>query len=289
MTPYLPVVLALFAAPDVCLPTEIWQVAPDAKARPGWSSTQKTKDRAVLLLPGLKIHPLRPALATRPDLHSWQEPNSDLVRNLAKDFDVYGFGYAQITALDVVVHSPGLRDAVANIQKAGYKEIVLIGHSAGGVIARLFVESNPDSGVTKAICVAAPHTGSDLAHLKGGYHKVQATFIQSLAPEARIQAAPRKIDENIEMACLVFKLKRIDGDGLVHINSQWPEECRRQGIPAVLVQGSHFEAMIGQAGVKAIGELAREKLARWSPEEVEKARKILFRDPDEKPGFFQKP
>src|ERR1700722_12722165 len=111
MTPYLPVVLALFAAPDVCLPTEIWQVAPDAKARPGWSSTQKTKDRAVLLLPGLKIHPLRPSLATPPALHSWQEPNSDLVRNLAKDFDVYAFGYAQITALDVVVHSPGLRDA----------------------------------------------------------------------------------------------------------------------------------------------------------------------------------
>jgi pimeloyl-ACP methyl ester carboxylesterase len=284
MTPYLPVVLALFAAPDVNLPTEIWQVAPDAKTRPGWSNTQKIKDRAVLLVPGLKIHPLRPVLATRPDLHNWQEPNSDLVRTLAKDSDVYSFGYAQITALDVVAQSPGLRDAVANMQKAGYKEIVLIGHSAGGVISRLFVESNPECGVTKVITVAAPHIGSELANLKGGYPKVQATFIQSLAPEARMQAAPRRIDDKIEMACVVCKLKRVDGDGLVHISSQWPEECRKMGIPAVLVQGSHFEAMIGPGGVKAIGELAREKLTRWSTEEVDKARKVLFRDPDEKPG-----
>lgn len=289
MTPYLPVVLALFAAPDACLPTEIWQVAPDFKARPGWSSTQKTKDRAVLLVPGLKIHPLRPALATRPDLHSWQEPNSELVKTLAKDSDVYSFGYAQITPLDAVAQSPGLRDSVSNLQKAGYKEIVLVGHSAGGVIARLFVETYPDSGVTKVITVAAPHTGSDLAHLKGGYPKVQATFVQSLSPESRIQAAPRKIEDKIEMACIVCKLKRVEGDGLVNLNSQWPEECRKMGIPAVLVQGSHFEAMSGQAGVKAIGELAREKLTRWSPEEVDKGRKVLFRDPEERRGFFEKP
>jgi pimeloyl-ACP methyl ester carboxylesterase len=177
---------------------------------------------------------------------------------------------------------------VSNIKKAGYKEIVLIGHSAGGVIARLFVESNPDAGVTKLITVSSPHTGSELAHLKGGYPKVQASFVQSLLPEIRIQAAPRKIDDKIEMACVICKLKRVDGDGLVNLNSQWPEECRKLGIPAVLVQGNHFEAMIGQAGVKAIGELAREKLTRWSPEEVDKARKVLFRDPDEKPGV-QKP
>lgn len=284
MTPYLPVVLVLFAAPEVNIATEIWQVAPDMKAKPGWANTKRTRDRAVLLLPGLKIHPLRPALATRPDLHAWQEPNSDLVRTLARDFDVYSLGYAQNTALDAVAQCPGLRDTVASIQKAGYKEIVLIGHSAGGVIARLFIESYPDSGVTKVICVAAPHTGSELAHLKGGYPKVQATFVQSLAPEARMVAVPRKIDDSIEMVCVVCKLKRVDGDGLVNLNSQWPEECRKFGIPAVLVPGSHFEAMAGAAGVKAIGELAREKLVRWTPEDVDKARKVIFRDPEEKPG-----
>jgi hypothetical protein len=288
MTPCLPVVLAAFACPCVNLPTEIWQVAPDAR-QPGWVNVQRSKDRVVLLLPGLKIHPLRPALAGRPDLHSWEEPNSDLVRTLAKDADVFSFGYAQITPLDAVAQSPGLREAVANIRKLGYKEIVLIGHSAGGVIARLFIESYPDCGVTKVITVAAPHSGSELAHLKGGYHKIQATFIQSLAPEARIEAPPRKTDDRIEMACVICKLKRIDGDGLVNLVSQWPEEFRKLGVPAVLVPGSHFDAMISPVGVKAIAELAREKLVRWSPEEVEQARKVLFRDPDERPSFFRKP
>lgn len=288
MTPCLPVVLAAFACPAVNLPTEIWQVAPDAK-RPGWSNVQRTKDRVVVLLHGLKIHPIRPALACRPELHSWQEPTSDLVRSLSKDSDVFSFGYAQITELDAVAQCPGLRDVVTNIRKMGYKEIVLVGHSAGGVIARLFIESYPDFGVTKVITVAAPHTGSDLAHLKGGYHKIQASFVQSLAPEARIVAPPRKIDDKIEMACVVCKLKRVEGDGLVNIVSQWPEECRMLGIPAMLVPGSHFEAMISPAGVKAISELAREKLGRWSPEEVEKARKALFRDPEERPSFFRRP
>ena len=38
---------------------------------------------------------------------------------------------------------------------------------------------------------------------------------------------------------------------------------------------------------KAIGELAREKLTRWDAAEVEKARKVLFRHPDEKQSFFR--
>ena len=44
-----------------------------------------------------------------------------------------------------------------------------------------------------------------------------------------------------------------------------------------------FDAMLNPASAKVIGELAREKLTRWSPEEVEKARKVLFGEADE-PG-----
>jgi hypothetical protein len=289
MTPCLTIVLAVLACPAANLSTEIWQVAPDCKSRPGWVIAERSKDRAVLLLPGLKIHPFRPVLTARPELHSWQEPNSDLVHTLSKESDVFSFGYAQITPLDTVAQSLGLRDAVANIQKAGYKEIVLIGHSAGGVIARLFVESYQDSGVTKVIMVSAPHSGSELAHLKGGYPKIQAPFIQSLAPEARIISPPQKVDDKIEMVCVASKLKRIEGDGLVKLNSQWPEECRKLGIPVVLVPGSHFDAMTSPAAVKAIGEMAREKLTRWSPEEVETARKVLFCDLEEHRSIFRRP
>ena len=285
----LPMLLAVFACPAANLPTELHQVAPDIRRLPSWLTAQRHKDRAVLLLPGLMVHPFRPSRASSPDLHSWQEPNSDLVRTLAKDSDVFSFGYAQITALDTVAQSPGLREAVATIRKAGYREIVLVGHSAGGVIARLFIEAYPEAGVTKVICVAAPHSGSELAHLKGGYPKVQAAFVQSLAPEARLEAPPHKIDERIEIACVICKLKQIPSDGLVKLVSQWPEEFRNWGVPAVLAPGSHFEAMISPAGVKAIAELAREKLTRWSPDEVEKARKVLFRDPEDRSNPFRRP
>jgi len=286
VTPSLPLVVVALAAPAANLPTDLWQVAPDARGKPGWLEPKPTKDRAVLLIPGLKIHPLRPGRAARPELHNWQEPTSDLVRTLAKDFDVFAFGYAQTTPLDAVAHAPGLRAAVAQIRKAGYREIVLIGHSSGGVIARLFVSHYPDAGVTKVITVAAPHNGSDLAYIPAGYLKAQAPFVQSLAPDVRAaaRAAAAKSDDRVEMACVVCKLRRLNGDGLVNTASQWPEECRRCGVPAVLVPVNHFDAMLSPASAKVIGELAREKLTRWSPDEVEKARKLLFGDPDDRPG-----
>jgi pimeloyl-ACP methyl ester carboxylesterase len=238
------------------------------------------KDRAVLLIPGLKIHPLRPALATRPELRDWQQPAGEMVRALARDFDVFAFGYAQTVPLDAVALSPGLRAIVADIKKAGYTEIVLVGHSAGGVIARLFVENHPDAGVTKVVTVASPHGGSDLAALKVGYPKVQAPFVQSLTKEARAEAGSKPLPEKLEMACVVCKLKRFEGDGLVHIASQWPEDCRKMGVPAVLLEVNHWDAMLGAASAKTIAELAREKLTRWNAEEVEAARKALYGEPE---------
>src|SRR5688500_9199097 len=105
MTPSLPLVVAVCAAPAVNLPTEVWQVAPDAQVRPWGQSTQPRKDRAALLIPGLKIHPLRPALCTRPERHDWQEPRAELVKALAPHFDVFALGYAQTAPLDVVAHT----------------------------------------------------------------------------------------------------------------------------------------------------------------------------------------
>ena len=297
MNPSLPAVVMVFAAPAANVPTELWQVAPAARGKAGWVNAPRTKDRAVLLIPGLKIHPFRPALSTRPERHSWQEPGGDLVRTLAPDFDVYAFGYAQTAPLDAIVQSPGLCDAVTNLKKAGYKEIVLVGHSAGGVIARLFAASYPDAGVTKVIAVAAPHAGAEAAHMQIGYPRIQAPFIQSLAPETRIaarMATDAKNEQTIQMACVVCKLRRLDGDGLVNLGSRWPDDCRKCGVPAVLVPVSHWEAMINPMSAKVIGELAREKLARWSVDEVDKARKLLFGEPmvrpmvRERPGLFRR-
>ena len=58
------------------------------------------------------------------------------------------------------------------------------------------------------------------------------------------------------------------------------------GVPAVLVPVSHWDAMFNAASAKVIGELAREKLTRWSEQEVNKARQVLFGEPPPPPPAF---
>jgi hypothetical protein len=279
MLPSLTAILVVLSAPAE-LPTELRQVAPERKATE--TAKPRSKDRAVLLIPGLKIHPFRPGNAMRPEIRDYQQPSSELVRTLGKDSDVFAFGYAQTMSLDEVARSPGLLAAVAEMKKAGYTEIVLVGHSAGGVIARVFAEAHPDSGITKVITVAAPHAGSEIAKMKVGYPKVQAPFVESLSPEARTRAGFGKIHDKLQMACIVCKLKPIDADGLVGIRSQWPEECRKAGVPAMLVKVDHWHAMLNPASIAVIADLTTQKLVRWTAEEADKAQKALFREKDEK-------
>ncbi|VTR93648.1 : Abhydrolase_6 [Gemmata massiliana] len=278
--------IALITSAPVPVPepsTELWQVAPGTSAK-AWTATDKPseKKRALVLIPGLHLHPLRPAKATKPELRDWQQPKSELVKALAKDFDVFAFGYSQTISADEVAQGPGLRDTVANLRKSGYTEIVLVGHSAGGVIGRHFVEQNPDAGVTRLIAIAAPFAGAEAATLNVGYPKVQAPFVKSLAPEARKEAMRGNkfaLNPDTEFACVVCRLKRKDNDGVVVVRSQWPEDLQQLGIPAVIAPVSHFDAMDNAATAKTILELAKGKLTRWSTEEVDTARQILFGEP----------
>lgn len=278
MSPTLLMVVAVVAAPAAEVATDLWQVAPDAGAR-SWAApaTPGGKARAVVLIPGLYVHPFRRVRATRPEMRAWQMPAGELVKALAKDADVFAFSYAQTASLDEVAKSPGLRDAVTRLRDAGYSEVVLVGHSAGGVIARQFAEANPDAGATKVIAVAAPFAGAGMANLKVGYPKVQAPFVQSLGPDARAKALRCAPAADVELACVVCKLKRLDTDGAVATRSQWPDDLQRAGVPAVLAPVSHFEVMDSAVAAKIIAELATAKLVRWSAAEVETARAALFR------------
>jgi pimeloyl-ACP methyl ester carboxylesterase len=275
------VVVAICADPcPVEVATELWRVAPDGGDKP-WvvPDAPSVKTRAVVLLHGLFVHPVRQSKAAKPWRRDWQESKSELVKALAPDFDVFAFTYAQTVSLDEIAKSSGLRDAVAKLRKASYKDIVLVGHSAGGVIARQFVENYPDAGVTKVIAVAAPFAGVELATLKVGYPKVQAPFVQSLAPDARNEAAKASknpLGKDVPFACVVCKLKLVETDGLVSTRSQWPDDLQKAGVPVVHSSVNHFLVMQNPAAAKAIAELAREKLVRWSPDEVEQARKVLF-------------
>lgn len=265
------------------LPTELRQVAPD-RCEKCWEPTGKPpeKPRAVVLVHGLFLHVFRPARAAQPWIRDWQEPKSELVKALAKDSDVFAFSYAQTVPVEDVADSAGLRGAVAKLRKAGYAEVVLVGHSAGGLVVCQFVEHHPDAGVTKVIAVATPFGGVGLANAKVGYPKVQAPFVHSLSPEARAKANPQPPGKDVQIACVVCKLKHAESDGLVPIRSQWTEQLRKAGVPVVLASASHFEVKHSPDAAKVIAELVREKLTRWTPEETEKARKILFGEPMQK-------
>jgi pimeloyl-ACP methyl ester carboxylesterase len=280
--PSLTLLTALVAAPAPVpeAATELWQVAPDTSEKPWTAPAQPgDKTRAVVLIHGLFVHVARPARATQPWRREWQEAKGELAKALGKDSDVFAFAYAQTAAVDEIARGPGLKDAVARLRKAGYKEVVLIGHSAGGVLARLFVEYNPGAGVTKVIAVSAPFAGVEIAAHKIGYPKVQAPFVESLTPAARAAAAkanPNPLGRDVPIVSVVSKLKHLDTDGLVAPRSQWPEELQRTGVPAVHAPLDHFSVMYHPATAKVISELVRNKLVRWSPAEVEQARKALF-------------
>jgi pimeloyl-ACP methyl ester carboxylesterase len=275
MTPALALAALLTAAPMVNLPTSFWQVTPRFQE----GLVARDKDRAVLLVHGLVPRPVQPSKAAIPEPHSWQKPDSFLVKSLAADFDVYGFSYAQTVPVDGVCWSHGLRTAVHDLKEAGYKDIVVIGHSAGGVIVRQFAEQFPESGITKVIIVAAPHAGSPWALIpQFGLTPNQEPFIKSLAPAPRQQQCLKckPIADGLEVCCVVCKLPRFAGDSIVPAASQWPEEFQKQGIPAALVPVNHFEAVRSPEGAAVIAELAREKLTRWTPEQVEQGRRTLM-------------
>jgi pimeloyl-ACP methyl ester carboxylesterase len=265
------------------LPTSFWQVTPEYKVDP---TPTAEHSRAVLLIHGLVPHPIASSKARIPEANSWQLPKSELVRQLKPDFDVFGLSYAQIMPCEWVCHSEGLRSAIKTLKTAGYSEIIVIGHSAGGLIARHFVEQYPDAGVTKVICVASPHQGSFWANLPQiGLPSTQIPFIKSLAPQYRTsdKFAKQTWPKHVQFCCVICQLPRLKSDSVVSIESQWPEDLQKQGIPASVIRVNHFEAIRTPEASKVISELAREKLRRWSPEEVDQGRKSLLKEP-EKPG-----
>lgn len=273
----IPALVVALTAPVVNVPTAYWQITPEYRE---FGLPKREKDRAVILIHGLIPRPVQVKKAAIPEPHSWQKPGSLMVKQLAPDFDVYGFSYAQTLPVDFVCQSCGLHKAVRQVKEAGYKEIVLVGHSAGGVVAYQFAEQYPDAGMTRVVVVAAPLHGSALAKIpRVGLASTQVPFIKSLAPDCRkgqCEKCGRPIPATLEMCCIVCKLPRLSSDTIVPVESQWPEHTRRQGIPAALLEVNHFDAVRSARGVEKVAELAKGKLTRWTPEEVDQASKVLF-------------
>jgi len=262
--------------------TRFVQVAPAlGRTEDGVIARSAGQGRAVVLIEGLHLHILQHQLAARADLRPWQQSGSVLVRALSPDADVFAFTYSQTAPVTDIGALPALGESVQHLRQAGYTEVVLVGFSAGAVVARQFVEDNPQAGVTRVIQVCAPNVGTALARVKAGVGAVQEPFIQSLTRQARFRALAerqgKKIPDAVEFVCVVGD-GLFFGDGVVSTGSQWPEDLQSQGVPAVLLRTEHWEALRGAHAAQVIARLVRERQPRWNASQVAALRQRLWHE-----------
>ena len=239
----------------------------------------RTKDckRAVVLIHGLRLHIGNTDGVSQANTRDWQESGSPMVNALRKKgADVFAFAYSQNVAFVKIVDDKGIHGSIEKLKKMGYSEIVLVGHSAGGLIARYFVEDNPDAGVMKVVQVCTPNAGSALTKLPFGIPQSQRPFVDSFSPQSRendLRRRPnKKIPKKVEFACVVATVKGFNGDGVVSLESQWPTDLQTQGIPVAFVTADHLKVVSIHEATVRIAEVAIEPQNRWSKAEIKEAR-----------------
>lgn len=238
----------------------------------------RDQTRAVVLMQGLTIHPFSKENVSKPILRDWQQPSSVLAKELVKVGDVFAYAYSQDTNLKEIIEKSQLEAFVAQLRKMGYQEVVLVGHSAGGLIARHFVEDHPDVGVTKVIQVCSPNLGSTWAKVQL-VRKNQRPFLDSLTREARLEILGERKDKRIpgtvQFVCIVGNGAG-EGDGVVGLPSQWSEDLQKQGIPAIPLSATHWQAMRSPKGAETIRSVIQTRQQRWDSERVRKTRKTIL-------------
>jgi pimeloyl-ACP methyl ester carboxylesterase len=235
--------------------------------------------RAVVLIGGLIVHPLHGSQAARAEFHSWQQSASPVVKALAGHADVFALAYCQNIDLETISRARGFELAIDKLRFLGYREIILVGHSAGGILARLFVEDYPQSAVTRVVQVCAPNLGSSWAKAEVGSRKVQGPFFQSLTKDWRRTVSQKRGDKlipaHVQFLCVMGTMGNF-GDGLVSCQSQWPEDLQRQGIPVVRLPTTHLVVMHSKKTAAYLADLVQREQPRWSPFQVEAARASLL-------------
>jgi pimeloyl-ACP methyl ester carboxylesterase len=190
---------------------------------------------------------------------------------LGQQADVFAFAYSQNVAVDEIAGVPLLTNRLRQLRLLGYTDVVLVGHSAGGLVARQFVEDYPDNGVTKVIQVCAPNLGAGMAHLEPGVRKSQRPFLHSLSKDGRAETLRLRVGKKIPVY-LPFVSVVGDGaglgDGVVSRASQWPADLQVQGIPAYRLRTMHFTVMRSPGEIKRLAEIVREPQPRWTSAQV---------------------
>jgi pimeloyl-ACP methyl ester carboxylesterase len=235
-----------------------------------------------VLVHGLDLHhDSSPAKEARPT--KWQGSTSTLVRALSKHGDVFSISYPQTSAVEDIADFPELQAALARIKGFGYTQLVLMGHSAGGLVVRHFVEDHPDAGITRVVQVATPNAGAHLADWGvklGQFDREQEPFVKSLGPAHRAAVLKRRQarlvpagTEFVTAVCITTEGGK--GDGVVSRQSQWPLDLQEQHIPCVRVHTNHHQVMLNEDSVKILVTLATEPQPRWSTARVRDMRREL--------------
>jgi pimeloyl-ACP methyl ester carboxylesterase len=273
----LPLLCSAFLAEAPTVQTRLEQVGPV----PPNAQFMRSKDqsRAVILIHGFIYH-LREKSVSTAAFREWQRPGCILVKALQKDSDVFSFGYAQNASLDDIVKQGKLLEGIAALKILGYREIVLLGHSAGGLIARQTIEDNPDCGVTKVVQVCTPNGGTPTAETK--VHACQQSFVDCLSPAGREKClkarADRKLPEKVEFVCVMGYLEDMpDTDSVVPCKAQWTADLWKQGVPVERIQASHHSATRDAKSAEVLARLTREKQPRWDAARIDKTVKDLFK------------
>jgi pimeloyl-ACP methyl ester carboxylesterase len=253
--------------------TKFIQVHP-ALVDPSKPIKSKNHDRAVVLIHGYWLHVSKEEVP-HAKFKPWQTAGSVLVSTLAKESDVFAFAYGQCVGVEDVAHHASLGAAVASLKKLGYKEIVLIGHSAGGLVARYFVEDFPDAGVTKVVQLCSPNGGCTYAEIKL-IPKNQRPFLKSLTKTGREhclqERAGKKFPAKVQIVCVVGA-----DDALVSCACQWSQDLQDQGVPAVRFTTGHRLIVRKAAPAEKIAQIVREAYPRWDAKQVDAARKLFFK------------
>lgn len=261
--------------------TRLLQVQPAVAEEVPWT---RTKGQAVILIHGLHFQTIAGSKNPIAHFHDWQKTDSYLVRALAKEHDVYSFAYGQNAGLPELIKLPVIETHIKKLKFMGYREIVLVGHSAGGLLARHFVEDNPNAGVSRVVQVCSPNAGSTLAKASFVLKAEQKVFLTSLTKDVRqkwlLDRGEVKIPPHVSFLSIVgatVPSVGTPGDGVVTCASQWPSDLQSQGIPAAHLPTTHFTVMRSKKTAERVAELIHDNHPRWRPEQVSEFRKTILK------------
>ena len=171
-----------------------------------------------------------------------------------------------------------MAEGVAQLRRAGYHDIVLVGHSAGALVARQFIEDHADAGVSKVVQVCPPNGGAAAAEI--GSLKTQRAFLDSLTPDGRqksLKERTKTIPKSVQFVCILSNAGG-DTDGLVPCDCQWTADLQDQCVPVVTIKVAHPIVPRVAKGVEAIADVVRKDQPRWKPERVSEVKSELFKE-----------